>query len=137
MNNDPRPKKLQEVNIAFKKDDRKIWKLDLPVIEMPIDDLMWHFDYPWWEKEGTDDWNLTPQELVDDPKKEPTHYRKIQRADLAFPLQVMRHKGRWLLLDGMHRLVKAYLKGDKMVKVRIIPPSVIALIKTGRWSDGY
>lgn len=137
MSRDPRPKKLQDVNIAFKKDDRKIWALDLPVTELSIDELLWHFDYPWWEKEGTDDWNLTPQELIDDPKQEPTHYQQIQRADLAHPLQVMRHKGRWLLLDGMHRLVKAYLNGDSVVSVRKVPRSAIKLIKTGRWSDGY
>ena len=33
----------------------------------------------------------------------------------------MENKGRWLILDGLHRLVKAYELGQKKVMVRIIP----------------
>lgn len=135
MNKDPRPKSLQQVDIPFKKDDKKIWELDLPVEEMPISQLVWHFKYPFWEKEGTDDWNLTPQGLINDPEKEPTHYKQIQKSDLSYPVQIYRYKNRWLLLDGVHRLVKAYLAGKKTIKVRKVPKSAIPLIKTGMWSD--
>lgn len=132
---DPRPKSIQDVDIPFEKDDLKIQALDLPVEEMPIEELLWHFDYPFWEKEGSNEWNLRPWELIKDPQKEPTHYRRVLGADLAHPLQIMRHKGRWLLLDGLHRLTKAYLEGQKIVRVRIIPRSAIPQIKTGEWKD--
>lgn len=135
-NRDPRPKNLQQVNVPFDKDDRLIWALDLPVETMPIADLIWHFDYPFWEQEGTDDWNLTPRALLDDPTREPTHYQQIMAADLTYPLQVMQHNGRWLLLDGLHRLVKAHLAGAATVQVRKVPSTAIPQIKTGVWSDG-
>jgi len=32
----------------------------------------------------------------------------------------MENKGRWLILDGLHRLVKAYILKMKTVKVRKI-----------------
>lgn len=133
---DPRPKIIQNVDIPFKKDDAKIQSLDLPVEEMKIDELLWHFNYPFWEKEGTDDWNLAPWELIKDPTSQPTHYRRVQIVDLSYPLQIMRYKGRWLLLDGLHRLVKAYLEGKKIVQVRKVPKSAISLIKTGEWRGG-
>lgn len=57
---DPRPRILQEVSIPFRKDDLKIQDLDLPTEEMDVKELTWHFAYPFWEKEGTDEWNLTP-----------------------------------------------------------------------------
>ena len=135
-NRDPRPQSLQAINIPFIKDDQLIWALDLPVETLPITDLIWHFDYPFWEKEGTDDWNLTPRALLDDPSREPTHYQQIKEADLSYPLQVMWHNGRWLLLDGLHRLVKAHLGGATTVLVRKVPASAIPQIKTGQWSDG-
>lgn len=135
-NRDPRPDILQKVNIPFIKDDQLIWALDLAVETMPISKLLWHFNYPFWEKEGTDDWNLTPQRLIDDPNKEPTHYKQIKAADLSFPLQVMRHNGRWLILDGLHRLVKSYLAGETTLRVRKVPSSAIPQIMTGLWSDG-
>ncbi len=34
---------------------------------------------------------------------------------------IMENKGRWLILDGLHRLVKAHMQGLKKVQVRVIP----------------
>src|SRR3990167_9430874 len=116
------PKILQNITPNFEWDSKKIWALDLPVQEMSIDKLIWHFDYPFWEKEGTDDWNLTPWELIKNPKQEPTHYAKIQQANLNFPLDIIEYKGHYRILDGIHRLAKAYLQGDKSIKIRLIPP---------------
>lgn len=132
---DPRPKSIQSVDISFKKDDKKIQELDLPVEEIDIDKLLWHFDYPFWEKEGTNDWNLTAWELIKNPEGEPTHYKRVRDVNLLFPLQIMWYKNRWLLLDGLHRLVKAYVQGKKKVKVRIVPESAISQIKTGMWNE--
>ncbi|MEK7623543.1 MAG: GNAT family N-acetyltransferase [Patescibacteria group bacterium] len=117
-----RPKILQDITPEFDWDSTKIWRLDLPTEEMGIDKLAWQFEYPFWEKEGTDDWNLTLKEFLADPTKHPTHYTKVQAADLKHPLDVVFYKGRYRVLDGLHRLAKAYLNGDKTVSVRIIPP---------------
>ncbi len=124
-----RPKIIEDITPDFDWDSKKIWALDLPIQEMKIDDLIWHFDYPFWEKEGTDDWNLTPLELIKNPEAEPSHYRKIQEADLSFPIEVIEYKGRYRILDGIHRLVKAYMQGQKTIQVRIIPEDKFKEIK--------
>jgi hypothetical protein len=49
------------------------------------------------------------------------HREKIERADTSFPIDIMENKGKWLILDGLHRLVKLYEQGAKTVRVRIIP----------------
>ncbi|MBI2410835.1 MAG: hypothetical protein HYV32_03010 [Candidatus Kerfeldbacteria bacterium] len=36
-------------------------------------------------------------------------------------------KGRWGILDGLHRLVKLYMAGQSTVNVRKIPPELIYL----------
>jgi len=47
-------------------------------------------------------------------------------SDLKYPIDIMRNKGKWLLLDGLHRLVKAKILGYSSIYVRKIPRSKIA-----------
>jgi len=63
---------------------------------------------------------LKPWEVTKNPDKHSTHWKKIQEADLKYPIDIMENKGRWLILDGLHRLVKAYILKMKTVKVRKI-----------------
>ncbi len=114
------PKIIQDVGFDFDWNSPKVWALDEPTVEMPIDELIWHFDIPFWDKEGTDEYNLKPWDLIKNPETEPTHFQKIQQADLRYPIDIMQNKGRWVILDGLHRLVKAYLNGEKIVHVRKI-----------------
>ena len=123
------PKILEDVTPDFEWDSKKIWALDLPVQNMNISELIWHLDYPFWDKEGTDDWNLTPAEFLKNSAAEPSHYAKVQQSDLQFPLEIIEFKGRYRILDGIHRLVKAYMNDAKTVLVRIVPKEKINAIK--------
>ncbi len=115
------PKIIQEVGFDFHWDSEKVWKLNVPITEMNIEDLIWHFEIPFWEKDDTNDYNLTPQEVLEHKKGTAEHRKKVEGADLSYPIDLMENKGRWLILDGLHRLVKAYESGSKKVRVRIIP----------------
>ncbi len=125
-----KPASLKKIGLNFRWDSKKIWALKLPATKMDITKLIWHFDLPFWDKEGTDEWNLTPWEVIKNPEKEPTHFQKITKADLKYPINVVKHKGRLVVLDGLHRLAKLYLQGDKFVSVRIIPRNKISQITT-------
>ena len=125
------PKIIEDVGFDFHWDSRRVWALDEPVIEMDINELIWHFDIPFWEVKDTDDYNLTPWEVVKEPNKHSLHYKKIQDADMKHPIDIMENKGRWLILDGLHRLVKAHMQGMKAVRVRKIPRSRIPEILGG------
>lgn len=115
------PKVIEEVGFDFRWDNAKVWKLDIPVTEILIDELIWHFDIPFWEKSDTDDYNLTPREVMFNANGTSEHRKKIENADTSYPIDIMENKGRWLILDGLHRLVKLHEQGKKIVKVRIIP----------------
>ncbi len=123
-----KPQIILDVGFDFSWSSRKVWALDLPVETMAITELIWHFGIPFWDSEGTDEYNLTPNDVLAHPEKEPTHFSKIQHADLAFPIDIMENKGRWLILDGLHRLAKAYMLGMTEVQVRKVPRELIPLI---------
>src|SRR5262249_41074127 len=112
---------IQEVGFDFSWDNKKVWALDIPVTEMDINELVWHFDFPFWEIADTDDYNLTPNSVLNKEIGTHLHREKIEKADTSFPIDIMENKGRWLILDGLHRLVKLYEEGAKTIKVRIIP----------------
>lgn len=117
------PKIIEDVGFDFRWDSKKVWALDEPVTEMDINELMWHFDIPFWEIKDTDDYNLSPNEVIKEPNKKAhsLHWQKIQEADTKHPIDIMENKGRWLILDGLHRLVKLYTEGQRKIRVRIIP----------------
>lgn len=118
----PKPK---EIDFGFIHVDEKTWDLGIPSEEMDIKELESNLDIAYLDKEGTDDWNLTPRELINDPEKQPGHYGKIKRADMKYPIKIYFFGGSWKILDGIHRLCKAILEGRKTISVCKIPPEMI------------
>lgn len=114
------PKAIRDVGFDFSWSEQKVWRLNQPVEDMPIEELTWHFDVPFlWE--GDDVYNLKPREVLMRPLSHAKEYERTLNADLKHPIDIMWNKGQWLILDGLHRLMKAHLKGDSTVKVRKIP----------------
>ena len=58
--------------------------------------------------------------MINNPEKYKVQYERTMNSDMTYPLDIMWNKGRWLLLDGLHRLVKAKILGHDKVKVRKI-----------------
>ena len=124
------PEIIQKVGFDFDWDSEKVWSLKYPIQEMNITELLWHFDIPFWDKQHTNKYNLTPWQVIKHPTKHLLHNNKIKRASLKYPIDIMKNKGRWLILDGLHRLVKAYQQGHTTIQVRKIPRSEIKNIKS-------
>jgi len=121
------PQIISEIGFDFDWSEQKVWELDLPVEDMSINDLSWHFDIPFWNK-PTGHYDLKPTDVMNHKEAYPAEYQRILRADTTFPLDIMFWKNRWLLLDGLHRLVKLSLEGKSTIKVRKVPTSMIPLI---------
>jgi hypothetical protein len=121
------PKIIKDVGFDFHWEEKKVWDLDLPVEEMDLSELEWHFDIPFWWTEGGF-YDFKPIWAIDEPAKYPERYKRIIKTDLSYPLDIMFWKGRWLLLDGLHRLAKAKLEGKKKVMVRKVPKEAIPKI---------
>lgn len=102
-------------------EEEKIWALKLPVIDLDINDLVWHFDAPWWPDDNGERWMVTPWDVIRQIEGTLNEQSNIEKVDLNFPIEVLAHRDRLLILDGVHRLVKAYKQGDKKIKARIIP----------------
>lgn len=64
---------------------------------------------------------VTPWDVIRQIEGTLNEQSNIEKADLNFPIEVLEHRDRLLILDGVHRLVKAYKQGDKKIKARIIP----------------
>lgn len=123
---DPRHKE-HTFDLPFWRDNQKLWALKVPVKKMSVDKLLWILDVPFWEdKKGNI--VITPNEVVSNPNKYPLHRNKIKAANTSYPIDIMKNKkGKWLTLDGLHRLVKLVLNKETTVRVRKIPPELIHL----------
>ena len=118
------PEIIKKIGFDFDWDEKKVWKLKYPTEEIDIKKLTWHFDIPFhWCDSGI--YNLSSKEIMDNPKKYKKEYQRTMKCDLNHPIDIMRNKGKWLILDGLHRLMKSKIIGLKKVKVRKIPRSEI------------
>lgn len=116
---DDLPQIIKDVGFDFDWSEEKVWQLDVPVEDMPLQELEWHFDIPFlWINGGM--YNLKPRQVIDNPEKYKEEYERTMKSDLKYPIDLMQNKGRWLILDGLHRLMKAKIQGLDIVKVRKI-----------------
>jgi hypothetical protein len=74
----------------------------LVTFDHPLDQIT-ELHEPYWHD---DDTGMTCKAIAD-------HTRLIQNADLSYPI-ILCHEGR--LMDGMHRVCKAYLMGHTYIK---------------------
>ncbi len=112
-----------------------LWALDLPVETLPFMALEWHLDVPVWPDPSGHEYRITPRLVIEHPDIHAAEYARIEQADLSFPLEVYRNRGRLMILDGIHRLCHAYLRGDAEVRVRWIPHSAVRTLKQGAESQ--
>lgn len=119
------PHSLTDIGLNMYVDTLKLGGLPLPVEEINIEKLVWHFDMPVWNKDGTDDWNLTPQEVIDKKPRTTAHQKRVADADAAYPIVVTKFKSKLVILDGVHRLVKVHLAGNRTIKAKVIPASYL------------
>ncbi|MEK7507475.1 MAG: hypothetical protein AAB602_00110 [Patescibacteria group bacterium] len=127
MKNKQPPQALIDAGLSMFVNTTKLRELPLRVADIDIENLLWHFDMPVWAKDGTDDWNLAPWEVI--KKREGTllHWERAEKTDLRFPIVITEYNSRLVILDGVHRLVKAYIRGDKKIKAKIIPKEHLLL----------
>jgi hypothetical protein len=105
---------------ALEWDVEQLWALDLPSEPFPIEKLLWHLDVPIWPIDD-DRYALTPRQVLRSPYRYAREYRRIRAANLVFPIEITRHRGRWLILDGVRRMARAHEDGNDTMYVRKVP----------------
>lgn len=123
------PEIIKEVGFDFSWDERKVWGLDVSAEAMPIDELTWHFDIPfiWSKPDGY--YDIKPSEVIEHPELHTEEYERTMQSDTDYPIDIMYWKKHWLILDGLHRLMKQAVQGASIVQVRKIPESAIPQIR--------
>ena len=88
-------------------------KSKLPIVNKHMRGLLWLLDYPIWEN-GRE---LTPRTVINNPKKYPEHYNRILLADSdTYPIIIYKNH----IVDGAHRVSKAFLDKKKTIKAIVI-----------------
>lgn len=85
----------------------KLWALDLKVEPIEVGDLVWMFELPLWQLDG-ERFKVTPNQVAETPMNYRPHYQRVMDADLDFPINLVAYRGRLVVLDGVHRLLKAH-----------------------------
>lgn len=92
----------------------------LPEVAVPVRDLVWHLDLPFWA-EGGRPFRVSPCEVASDRNRHPAQWARTMAADLRFPLHVRTNpSGKMIILDGVHRLLKAFILGLSTVNVLVL-----------------
>lgn len=124
------PDIIKENGFDFSWDNKKVWNLELPVEEIDIQELEWILDLPFWNTKGNS-YDLSAREVLTHPEMYPYHTQRINKSDTTYPIDIMKNKkGKWLILDGLHRLVKLLSEGRVKILVRKVPKELLHLIKT-------
>lgn len=108
-------------------DRDRLHALDVPVRDVAIDGLAWLLDVPLWAVEGAP-FRVTPNEVRAAPEAFPGQHARTMAADLAWPIHIMRFRGRWIILDGVHRLLKAEMLGRERIPGMVLSRSDYASI---------
>ncbi|HUP55991.1 MAG TPA: hypothetical protein VM598_00960 [Bdellovibrionota bacterium] len=129
------PEAVQELFFDFHWDRELLWReaAAFALETVPIDSLRAHLELPVWPRfEGQKTFDLRPSEFLAEPARYPHHLEQMRRADLSYPLLMMRNaRSSWVLLDGYHRLARRILEGATEVEVRRLDRSIIPKIRVG------
>jgi len=112
------PPELRPWLLDFEWSVEKLQALELPVDEVPLGELAWLLDLPFWRGDGL--FEVRPLDVVSGPQLDRTN-----AADLSEPLHVTRRNGRLVVLDGLHRLLKAARSREATVRVREVPADAL------------
>lgn len=113
------PSVLSGVILDFWWDRDLLWQLDLPVVYMAVADLDWHLQLPMWSFRGKP-FVVTPEEVAARPDRFRDQYGRTLAADLQFPIHLL-DKRHPIILDGLHRLLKAKMIGCELIPVKMLP----------------
>lgn len=123
------PPALEGVYFDFHWSQEKLWALTLAVSTIPLAHLEWSLSLPVLASDPPARiYDLCPAEVLAHPERHPVHHQRVLKADLSYPLHVMRWRGRLLVMDGFHRLLRAKLEKRTELSVKLVPESSIESI---------
>ena len=102
-------------------DEKKIHKIELPVSQMKISDFDWHLDVPYWDSITGGKFEISPRDVLNGKAGSEKEQERVVAVDMSYPIEVLFHEGKWFILDGVHRWIKAVQEGKEEITVRVFP----------------
>jgi hypothetical protein len=114
------PAELRGIILDFHWDAELLHGLDLPMNRVDVAELEWHLGLPFWADAGRP-FQVSPLQVAARPHVYPEQFARTMAADLRYPLDAVRRPdGRVTILDGVHRLLRAWLGRQVAVRVRVL-----------------
>ncbi len=107
-------------------DRQRLHQLVMPITELPVADLRWMLDLPWW-RVGERRFAVTPNQVRLGPDRHAAHWRRVLDADLDYPIHLLQ-RDRLIILDGVHRLLKADVLGMRTIATHVLDAATFAEI---------
>lgn len=108
----------------------RLHRLDLPVRPLAVAGLAWLLELPLWQLDGVR-FRVSPGRVRAAPDRYPDHMKRVMAADLARPVHVTEHRGRLVILDGYHRLLKAAIEGRAHIDAMVLSASDLRSVSPG------
>lgn len=118
------PSILKEVYVDFHWSQSKLWALDIHTTITAISVIDWILDYPVWYLDSLS----VPNALFSSHNKDQEHWNRVLNSDLHYPIHVLEWNGRLLVLDGIHRMIKAKILNQNEIKTKVLNKSHITKI---------
>lgn len=103
-----------------------------PIYKVNVEKYLNTLDYEGW---GDPSKNIfySPRNVIDNPKKYKHEYERIQKANLSYPI-IISNKG--YVIDGVHRLSKAYLNKIPIIKAYVFDAELMKKFKIAHKKPG-
>jgi hypothetical protein len=110
----------------------KVWALPTSVTTVAASGLWWHLQLPVWPTAPPSRiFDLSPAEVLAAPCRYQPHWERTLKTDLSCPLELFESFGRWVIMDGYHRLARHFLEESKTIPVRFHDRSLLpAILRT-------
>ena len=96
----------------------KLWALELKTEPVEVADLAWMFGLPLWQLHG-ERFKVMPNQVATTPMNFRSHYERVMAVDLDYPIHLVAYRGRLVVLDGVHRLLKAHFLRRRWIEGKI------------------
>ncbi len=124
------PAALQGIFFPFLWDKQALWQLPTVPTAVSLSALEWHLDLPVWSTHPPNPlFNLRPCDVIDHPQLHAGHWARIQTADMNYPIDMFQNNGRWVIMDGYHRLARHVVHNSKSVLIRKHPDELLPLVQ--------
>ncbi|MCX9155649.1 hypothetical protein OPU71_05865 [Niveibacterium sp. 24ML] len=127
------PAALEAHILPFHWDVRKVWALDSEPVAVPVSDFVYLLELPLWSSVPDQGllFDVCPMQVIRDPRASAHQTRRLNNADLRYPIDVLLISEKRWILDGVHRIAKHFAQNHSTLLARFHDESVIPFIRQG------